>query len=169
MKPRHSRDIGRIISLIKAFALLNVWFRKRDGGTIIANEDDVGGAFAIWRSISESQELNLPPYIWALYNEVILPLWKERSPLLLEPRGLARREIMKQHLTVYGRNLPDWLLRQQILPMLENAGLITQETDPDDKRKLLIYPTVPPTKSNGQNNSERDGRVNISESHGGVI
>jgi hypothetical protein len=31
--------------------------------------------------------------------------------------------------------------------MLENSGLITQEADQNDKRRLLIYPTVPDTIS----------------------
>ncbi len=33
-------------------------------------------------------------------------------------------------------------LRQQILPMLETAGLITQEQDISDKRKMLVFPTT---------------------------
>ena len=33
-------------------------------------------------------------------------------------------------------------LRQQILPMLETAGLIVQEQDHSDKRKMLIYPSL---------------------------
>ncbi|GAI30017.1 unnamed protein product, partial [marine sediment metagenome] len=36
LKPRDSRDIGRIISLVKCFALLNLWFRKKEGSTIMA-------------------------------------------------------------------------------------------------------------------------------------
>ena len=31
-------------------------------------------------------------------------------------------------------------LRQQILPMLETAGLIIQEPDIQDKRRMLIFP-----------------------------
>jgi len=53
--------------------------------------------------------------------------------------------------------LQDWVLRQQIIPMLDNAGLITQETDESDKRKILIYPTTQLTIS--QNNSELEGGV----------
>ena len=73
--------------------------------------------------------------------------------------GLTRREITLKHLQAYGRVLADWLLRQQIIPTLENAGLIIQEPDPNDKRKMLIYPTTPLTISTNQNNSELDGGV----------
>lgn len=168
LKPRHQRDIGRIIALIKAFALLNVWFREKDGSTITANDDDINSAFKIWRAISESQEFNLPPYIYKIYKEVIVPFWLEKNGVLGEGTqiltgakqfGVTRREITQEHLRVCGRTLPDWLLRQQLIPMLENAGLITQDPDPDDKRKILIYPTALLAGSDAQNNSESDGGV----------
>ena len=79
LKPRHQRDIGRIISLLKALALLNLWFRERDGNTITANEYDIRQAFKIWDGISESQELNLPPYVYNLYRDVVIPLFKEKN------------------------------------------------------------------------------------------
>ncbi|GFP21282.1 hypothetical protein HKBW3S06_00508 [Candidatus Hakubella thermalkaliphila] len=153
LKPRHARDIARILSLIKCFALLNWWHRDRDGSTVVANEDDVKEAFKIWDEIAESQELNLPPYIYNFYKDIILAAWKE------EKAGLSRGEILKKHFEVYSRVLPDWQLRQEILPMLETAGLISQEPDPADKRKILVYPTTPLTISQSKN---------YSESHGGV-
>jgi len=135
-KPRHQRDIARVISVIKILALLNLWFREKDGEAIIANDDDIKEAFRIWESISESQELNLPPYVLNLYKDVILEAYRAVN------RGLSRQEIMKKHFEVYGRFLPDWQLRQWIIPMLETSGLITQEADQLDKRKILIYPTA---------------------------
>lgn len=149
LKPRHSRDIGRLISLVKSIALLNLWFREKDGSTIVANENDIEEAFQIWDTISESQELNLPPYIYQLYQEVILPAWydknKDRAEEIEEVTGklgLTRQDIIQKHYQVYGRFIPDWQLRQQIIPMLETAGLVVQEKDPTDKRKILIYPTA---------------------------
>jgi len=157
LKPRHQRDIGRILSLIKAFALLNLWFRERTGKVIIANEEDVEEAFKVWEAISDSQELNLPPYIYSLYREVIIPAWNEKGQV-----PLSKQEIMKKHYEVYRRILPDWQYRQQIIPMLEDAGLIGQDPDPTDKRRSLIYLTMPLTTSGGGNNSESDGGVNES-------
>ena len=47
---------------------------------------------------------------------------------------------MKQYRLVYGRMMAEWMLRQQILPMLENSGLINQEPDPNgDKRTKLVF------------------------------
>jgi hypothetical protein len=141
LKPRHPRDIGRLISIIKSSALLNLWFRERSGSTIIANEEDIDEAFKIWDTISESQELNLPPFIFNLYKEVILPIWEEKVHAQnLGTVGITRQEIVQKNYRTNGRLMPDWQLRLHIIPMLENAGLIKQEADPNDKRKILIYP-----------------------------
>jgi hypothetical protein len=160
LKPRNQRDIGRIISLIKAFALLNLWFREKVGSTIIANEDDIKQAFLVWDSISESQELNLPPFIYQIYKEVILPAWENKGY-----KGLSRKEISKEHLRIYGRILADWVLRQQIIPMLENSGLISQEADLNDKRKILICPINNSENNNIENHGELGGGVDIPENN----
>ena len=164
LKPRHQRDIKRLSSLIKSFALINLWWREKSGTTITANEDDIEQAFKIWDAISVSQELNLPPYIYNLYQEVILKAWNDKNSNRNEgfeeitgKLGLSRQELLQKHFEVYGRMLDTNQLRQQILPMLETAGLIVQEADPSDKRKMLIYPTALSTKSPDQKNSESGG------------
>lgn len=159
LKPRHQRDIKRLISLIKSFALINLWWRDRNGSTVTANNEDIEQAFAVWDVISASQELNLPPYIFNLYQEVILQAWKEKNAELsaVQKVGLARQEVLQKHFEVYGRMLDTNQLRQQILPMLETAGLIVQEPDQNDKRKILIYPTLP--TDNSRNNDVKGGGV----------
>lgn len=180
LKPRHQRDIKRLSSLIKSLAVINLWWREKSGTTITANEDDIEQAFKIWDAISVSQELNLPPYIYNLYQEVILKAWNDKNSNRSEgfveitgALGLSRQELLQKHFEVYGRMLDTNQLRQQILPMLETAGLIVQEADPNDKRKMLIYPTALSTISTNRNNSELDGGVEIkeennSEMQGGV-
>jgi len=143
LKPRHQRDIGRLINIIKTFALLNFWFREREDDIIIASEEDIQEGVKLWRKIAESQEYNLPPFVYNLFREIILPIWNAKDENLSGIRlGLTRQEIVKKHYEIYKRPLPGWLLRQQILPMLESAGLISQEKDPSDARKFLIYPTL---------------------------
>lgn len=161
LKPRYQRDIGRILNLIKVFALLNVWEKKQIDGIVYADESDVEEAFRLWDLISESQELSLPPYVLNLYKDVILLSYKEKNSESNSwvKLGLTRQEIMQKHFSVYGRFIPDWQLRQQILPMLETSGLITQEVDIGDKRRILIYPTTLLTISEDQNNSESQGGV----------
>ncbi len=156
LKPRHSRDVGRLTGFVKVLALLNLWHREQVEGSIIATEEDIRAAFSLWDTISESQELNLPPYVYNLYTEVILSAFNEKNSELNDgvKIGLTRSEIMQKHYKVYGRYLPDWQLRQQIIPPLETSGLLTQDSDQLDKRKMLIYPTVLLTTSKDQNNSE---------------
>lgn len=180
LKPRHQRDIKRLLALIKSFALLNVWWRERNGSTITATDEDIDAAFKLWEKIAVSQELNLPPYIYNLYNEVIMTAWEEKNGGRREDfveitghLGLTRQEVLKKHFEVYGRMLDNNQLRQQILPMLETAGLIIQERDQNDKRKMLVYPASHYGIPNGANNSEGEGGYEIkdvgnSETGGGV-
>ncbi|MFW5884822.1 MAG: toprim domain-containing protein [Patescibacteria group bacterium] len=139
-KPRHQRDINRLISIVKSIALLNLWFREKDeNGFLITAQEDIESALKLWEKVEESQELNLPPYIYEIYKSVILPAYQEATKEGLRV-GLTRREMMDKHFKVYSRFIPDWQLRQQIIPMLESSGLISQEPDPQDKRKFLIVP-----------------------------
>lgn len=172
LKPRHQRDIKRLIALIKACALLNLWWRERDGSTITANQDDINEAFEIWDKISVSQELNIPPYLYNLYLEVIVAAWvAKNNGQVLDPAisvGLTRQEIQAKHMEVHGRPLNTITFRQEMLPMLETVGLITQEEDPMDKRRRLIYPT---SLAGLPKNSEDGGGVDFeySEPEGVVI
>lgn len=161
LKPRHQRDIGRLINIIKTFALFNFWFREREGDVIIATEADIQEGVKLWGKIAESQDYNLPPFVYELYQEIILTAWNARDEGNISgiKPGLTRQEIIKKHYEVYRRPLQIWLLRMQILPMLESAGLISQEKDPNDARKYLVYPTLPLTTS--ENNSEQDSGVNV--------
>lgn len=161
LKPRHQRDIGRVISLVKIFALLNLWHREKQGSVIVANDEDIVEAFKVWDAIAESQELNLPPYVYNLYKDVIVSAYRDKNSELdgVVKLGLTRQDILFKHNEAYGRFLPDWYLRQHILPMLEASGLISQEADANDKRKILIFPTVTLTTSDKENNSELSGGV----------
>ncbi len=166
LKPRHQRDVRRLLALIKSLALLNLFWRERNGSTITANDDDIDEGFRLWDRISVSQELNLPPYIYNLYQEIILPLWQEKNATSEELGthtgviGITRQEVLERHFGVYGRMLDCHQLRQQILPMLETAGLIVQEQDQNDKRKILIFPASLRQLSGNQTNSETESGVN---------
>jgi hypothetical protein len=140
LKPRHSRDIERLISLIQSITLLNVWHRERDEhGNVYANDEDIDEAFKLYDEIWECQELGIPPYIYDIYNEVIKPLYIELNKNSEIPIGIERKEILKRYSEVYGRNLSEATLRLEILPTLERAGLIYQEPSPNDRRKMLVY------------------------------
>ncbi len=160
VQPRHQRDIKRLLSIIKSFALLNLWWRKREGSSITANEEDIQNAIALWDRISQSQEYNLPPYIYSIYTKVIVPIWEEKqargdnSGASGGHFGIGRQELLQKHYDIYNRMLDGNQLRMQILPMLETAGLIIQESSGNDKRKRLIFPA-----SYKKKNSENIGGV----------
>ncbi len=143
LKPRHQRDIKRLVALIKIFALLNVWWRERDGNTISAEQDDVDQAFALWEKIYVTQELNIPPYVYRLYLDIILPACKEKNETDNRAGGITRQEMMAKHFQVYGRMINTYSLRTEILPLLTQAGLITEKFDVTDMRNKLIYPARP--------------------------
>jgi hypothetical protein len=164
LKPRHQRDIERVISLIQALALLNLWHRERDEhGNVYANDEDIENAFKLYDEIAEAQELGISPYIYSLYTEVIRPLYYEKNNNnnAEKPVGVTRKEILKKHFEVYGRTLSESFLRMEILPPLENSGLIYQEPDPDDKRRILVYCTTPPPNPLFPENSGRKGGVKL--------
>ena len=170
LKPRHQRDIGRLIALVKSLALLNLWWRDQHGTTITANEEDVAAAFELWAKISPSQDLNLPPVVYDLYKEVVLVGCQEKITGLAtnsEQPSMNRHEVLQKYYEIYGRPLDPIQLRQQFLPMLEMAGLIIQEPDPLDKRKMLIFPVLPIKP--GEENSESQGGVNYLAGQEGEI
>lgn len=140
-RSRHARDVKRIASLAKGWALLNLWTREFKDGNLRTKDRDLIQAFNLWDEISLPQELGLPPYIFNLYKEVIYPAYKEKGV------GLERKDIQKAYYKVYQRQLPDWKLRQEIIPMLEVAGVIYQEDNPDDKRVKLVFPALDPAST----------------------
>ena len=54
-------------------------------------------------------------------------------------------------------------LRQQILPILETSGLIYQEQDPSDKRKVLIFPVIHCDSAKQEEYSGDEGGVDLPE------
>jgi len=133
LKARHQRDISRLIALTKASALLNLWHRERKGTDIVASEEDFYVAWNLWLELSKSQDLNLPPYVYAIYEEVIVPAFIEKGT------GLKRTDIIKRYNEVNGHKIQDKYLRDQVLKTLYSAGLIFYEKDPEDHRRNLIF------------------------------
>jgi len=134
LAPRHQRDFPRILSLIKAHALLNFAHRARLEGNdraIIATEEDQEAAFNLYSRIAESNELGLAPEIYELFTQVL-------KPLLREQQLVTRQQLLNRYYQHYGRFLNEQRLRKEILPPLEAKGLILQEPDPSDKRRMLI-------------------------------
>jgi len=142
LAPRHQRDLPRILSLIKAHALLNLWWRERRGrGAIVAIQDDVDAGFELYNQIAKPNELGLSPQVYEVYETVI-------KPLLDNETVVDRRSILNKYFDYYGRHLGDETLRREIVPALIECGLVIEQPDPQDRRRKLLYPPdVPPTCS----------------------
>jgi len=150
LKPRHQRDISRVLSLIKAHALLNLWQRRAGEGYLLTSDEDIEAGFKLWDKISYSQELNLSPYVYAFWQEIIVPLFLETGA------ALKRKDIISGHLKIYGRPLETHRLNRDILPMLENASLISQEADPGDRKSKLITPILSHSQAQTLKNPKMD-------------
>jgi hypothetical protein len=146
LKPRHSRDAGRIMALIKVLALLNHMHRKveRSGEwiTIYASEKDVEVAFQLYGQVAEPQELNLSPFVYEVYKQVIVPLAKEKILNNDPASGPTKVEICRKFLEVFGRPLQRVILDRDILPALEAAGLVSIESHPQDRRLKIVKPVA---------------------------
>ena len=135
--PRHQRDFPKLFSLIKAHALLNWAHREQlPNNCIKANNEDIEAGFKLYNSIATPNELGISPRIWEIYEQVMKPLFRVKNP-----EGLDKKDILKAHKEKFHRPLSYESLRKEIIPTLEGAGLIYQEPDPNDKRRILIYPT----------------------------
>jgi len=155
LKPRDMRDLPRIIALIKAHGLLNCFHRERlDHNRIKANEEDIEAGFQLYRQVSQANERGLSPYIFEIYEKVIKPLIENNNS------GVDRKQVSQEYFKVFHKPISHRTLREEILPTLESAGLIVEEPDPLDKRRLLItYPTVVGAISPRQQNSTKDSGV----------
>jgi len=146
LKPRHSRDAGRIASLIKTLALLNYSHRRMekegDGVVIYASEADIDNAFKLWDEISEPQEYNLSPFLLQFFKKVVEPIAKEKLQNNASVLGATKLEICRRFLEIFGRPLNRVVLERDILPALESSGLISIEPHPEDRRKVVVIPTT---------------------------
>ena len=166
-KPRHQRDVSHLLSIIKCITLLNIWFRRDENGNVVATQTDVDQGFEVWKKINKSQELNIPPYTYEFYKKFIVPIYLEKNAsrnrnttTIDNDQGVSRKDIMHLHYMLENRLVNEEILRRQILPMLEAAGLITQDKDPNDKRNILIFPQlIEPEQYSG----ERGGVVNLEQ------
>lgn len=154
LKPRHQRDIEHLMQLIKATALFNVWHRK-DGDDIVASQSDIEQAFEIWGYFMESMKLGIAPTLLNFYMNFILPAYYEKKQKELalwpidvteddvQPIGISRPELNKYYLSITDNPLEDEYLRKQMLPQLENAGLIYQaKPETGDRRNTHVFPIL---------------------------
>ncbi|MEM2440535.1 MAG: hypothetical protein QXK93_06970 [Candidatus Bathyarchaeia archaeon] len=122
--PRHQRDISRLLAIIKAHALLNFMYRKREGDTIIVNDDDIEAGFRLYYAVSKANEIGLSPELFSVY-EKIKPYFNDGGLTILEFQGVYYREFFKPL---------GYDSARKILKTLESVGLLYSKPDLNDKR-----------------------------------
>ena len=156
LKPRNQRDIDHLLQLIKTIALLNVWHRRQVDGKIVASQADIDQAFELWEAFFESQNLNLPPAVLSFYKKYVVPAYiskytaannHEKWAMDDNKIGLTSQELSAYYMQEEDTTLNNDLLRKQILPQLQAAGLIVIEkpkTDDNDvdRRTRHIFPKL---------------------------
>lgn len=155
LRPRDQRDFPRVISLIKVHALLNCFGRNRtDNETIEANEADINAGFALYREIATPNELGIPPYVYDVYLKIFEPLFKRTND------GIDNKAIEQRYFEVYHKPLGYKFFKEFLIVSLRSASLITEEPDPNDRRKVLYYPSftkekyIPPNSGVEHNTSD---------------
>jgi hypothetical protein len=129
LKPRHLRDVSRLLGLIKAHALLNLWHRERQGDTVIANMEDVEAGFKLYESIAEANELGLAPELLEVYKAI-----EEDG----KEDGYTIAEFQKLYLQVFHKPI-GYDKARRMLVNLASAGLLTEDVDSKDKRRVRYF------------------------------
>lgn len=117
---------------------------------------DIDQAFSLWEAFFESQNLNLPPAVLSFYKKYVVPAYLSKyksvnSAVRLamddDKIGLTSQELGAYFMQEEDTALNNDLLRKQILPQLQAAGLIAVEKPKTnqndiDKRTRHIFPKL---------------------------
>ncbi len=154
--PRHQRDITRLLSMIKAHALLNVYQRERPiEHSILANKIDIEEGFRLYEEFSVANELGLPPEVYNIFEKL--------KPQIPE-NGVTKRQFATKYYQVFNRTIGKKRLNQ-ILDLLLTVGLLNEEQDPEDRRQKRYTVTCQKifsseTLNNDKNSPENDEKLN---------
>lgn len=130
--PRNQRDITRLLCLIKAHALLNLWSRKHDiiQDVVYVSNEDVEAGFTLYKKISEANELGLPPEVHKIYLRFL-------QDAQMPETGITRKEFQHTFYQLFNRTLGKKRF-EEVLNLLEATGLAMEEPDPTDRRQLRV-------------------------------
>jgi len=144
---RRMRDSDRFLALLQAHAAINVFARPRlvfSNGTeyIICTREDYEEITTLF--FSEEDKLTiltgLSRNVIEFFRNVVLPLWREQEDITLDgkPKGLAVSDLVTGCLERLKKSLSDDTIRKHYLRPLSNAGFISFEEDPEDRRRKLV-------------------------------
>lgn len=138
--PRHQRDITRLLAIIKAHALLNFMHRERVGDSIIVSDEDVEAGFKLYYGISEANELGLSPELFNIYSK-LKPHFNDDGLNLIEFQAAYYKAFHKPI---------GYDSARKTLKTLCSVGLLTEKTDPNDRRMPKYFVFDSGVKKSGQ-------------------
>jgi len=144
LSARCQRDFPRVIALTKAIALLNLFQRRYEGEKAYAMREDADEALKLMEGVSEANDLGIPPYIWKFFKDAVEPVLAEG--------GISRIQFNILYFNYYHSRLGE-KERKRILDLLSEAGLIYEDTDPENRRLMRIYPP----QGGGEKNISQEG------------
>jgi len=148
LTPRFQRDLPRLFSLIKGYALFNAANRVIDEEkNLYATSEDVKKGYDLYKSVSNSNELGLPPHVYDFYKKIM-------EPILKSGIGLTRRELATEYSKSFKSHIGDKQLAKMI-QLLNETGLVVEENDPNDKRIKRVY------NANTSDDKTGDDEVNV--------
>jgi len=130
LKPRHQRDISRLLAMIKAHALLNFDHREKISENIKVVQEDVNAGFKLYESVSEANELGLSPEIFTVFQK--LESYINETPIVNEI-GITINDFQNFYEQTFYRKT-NYDAAREMLKILASMSLLIEETDFDDRR-----------------------------------
>lgn len=135
LNPRAMRDFGRLLGLIKYWAILNCFTRKseqrEEGKIIYADNIDTEIGFILYEAICTSNEMGLSPENYDIYKRIFEAFDKGN--------GLTKDDISGAYLKIFSRPLGNNRLNRDIIPNLMGSGLIYKDEMSGHGGKAQLY------------------------------
>jgi DNA-binding MarR family transcriptional regulator len=136
---RRMRDSERFLTLMQAHAALNVYARPKlvypDGTEyIVVVREDYEDVAKLYFSEEDRMIIltGLPRHVLEFFRKVVKPLWDGKK------MGLTVRELVDAVVKQLGKTLSDSTIRNNYIRQLENAGFISFEENPEDRREKIV-------------------------------
>ena len=128
---RHMRDSARFLTVLQMCAAINIFSRPTvevDGveHIIVTREDYERAAYLYLTETAETIFTGVPAHILDFFKKVMVPL----------KANFCLSDMVNKYLVVYGKTRSSDSIRKDYLPHLENIGLVDEEPDPADKRRM---------------------------------
>lgn len=146
--PRNQRDITRLLSLLKAHALLNFKHRELTGDSLIVTEEDINVGFELYETVSEANELGLSPELYGTYQKLRLHMQKNIDNSIV---GIAIEDYQRFYEQTFYRT-PNYDTARDTLKALVSLNLLTEQQDHNDRRvkRYLLSECVQKTEKSTQ-------------------